>query len=186
MNFNKLTSTKRQTELSDKAWAYVGNTGTRPSKRKTISNGTDVEEDDNDSPEELAPKKGRLSQNSGVSNPRVSAVMPGLATSRTSLGNDDTPALKMGRSTQIDGAGLSLSRQQASIPCVPLASGSSSSRASLGSIGDATSPMGPSVETEVPTSDMGMDGTIEVHDSNEELENTDSDTEEAQQNKLGK
>jgi hypothetical protein len=68
MNFNKLTSTKCQTKLSDKARAYVGNTGTRPSKRKTISNGTDVKEDDNDSLEELAPKKGRLSQNSGVSN----------------------------------------------------------------------------------------------------------------------
>ncbi|KAF8731042.1 hypothetical protein AX14_005280 [Amanita brunnescens Koide BX004] len=32
---------------------------------------------------------------------------------------------------------------------------------------------------------MGTDGMIEVHDSDEELENTDSDTEEAQQNKLG-
>jgi hypothetical protein len=194
MDFNKLTSSKRQGRLSHKAQAYVDNTGTRPSKRKAVSDGTDVDEDDNDTPEAPAPrpKKGRLSQNSGTglvlpktSNPRVSTALSGSATSRTSLGNDDTPAPKTGRLTQIDGAGLSLLRQ-ASIPHIPLASGSVSSRASLGSVGDATSPTGPSVETEVLTGDMETDGTIELRDSDEEPEDTDSDTEEAQQKELGK
>ncbi len=140
MDFNKLTSSKRQARLSNKAQAYVDNTGKRPSKRQTVGNGSDADEDDNN----RTPKKGRLSQNSGVglalpraSNPRVSTVMSGSATSRTSLGNDDTLALKIGRSTQIDGAGLSPS-PQTSIPCVPLASGLVLSRASLGSVGNAT------------------------------------------------
>ena len=161
-------------------------------KHKTVSNNTDVNQDNNDTPEEPAPKKGRMSQNSSVglvlpraSNPRVSTVISGSATSSTSLGND-TPALKIGRLTQIDGAsGLSL-LWQASVPRAPLASGLVSSRASLGSVGDATSPTEPSVEIEVLTGDMETGGTIEVRDSDEEPENTDSDTEEAQQKKLGK
>ena len=190
MDFNKLMSSKRQANLSNKAQAYVdGNIGT---KHKTISNNTDVNQDDNNTPEEPAPKKGRMSQNSSVglvlpraSNPRVSTVISGSATSSTSLGND-TPALKIGRSTQIDGASrLSLS-WQASVPCTPLASRLVSSRASLGSVGDATLPTEPSVETEVLTSDMETGRIIEVRDSDEEPENTNSDTEEAQQKKLGK
>ena len=59
MDFNKLTLSKCQANLSNKARAYVdGNIGT---KRKTVSNNTDVNQDDNNTPEEPAPKKGRMS-----------------------------------------------------------------------------------------------------------------------------